>query len=132
MIAPMVSPWGKVQHCEELCEGVVSVSTASHGGVMAKSSIVGKFFSRPAQKCGFWDRGWLCFEEDCDASVALCELMDKGLYSAPVNEHFGPGEYSECIASSVQRFHPEYWQARERGLTRPGGQIKQTDKECER
>ena len=31
MIEPYYSPWGKVQHCEELTQKVFSVSTASHG-----------------------------------------------------------------------------------------------------
>lgn len=64
--------------------------------------------------CGFMERGYLCFEEDCAAPVALRELMDRGLYQAPVNEYFAPGEYEAVINDSLQTFHPEYWQAREK------------------
>lgn len=42
------------------------------------------------------------------------ELMDRGLYQAPVNEYFAPGEYEAVINDSLQTFHPEYWQAREK------------------
>ncbi len=45
---------------------------------------------------------YLCFEEDCDAQVALRELMDKKMIQAPVNEYFGPGAYEAVINSSVQ------------------------------
>lgn len=100
------------------------MSTASHGGIMAAKRAVSSIFSEAAQKCGFWDRGYLCFEEDCDAQVALRELMDRGLFTAPVNQHFGPGEYSACIDSSIQQFHPDYWKAHEDGLTQIPKQIK--------
>lgn len=40
--------------------------------------------------------------------------MDRGLYQAPVNEYFAPGEYEAVINDSLQTFHPEYWQAREK------------------
>ncbi len=128
--APAFSPWGGIQTCHQLCPGVYEVSTASHGGIMATKGAVSRVFSEWAQKCGFWERGYLCFEEDCDAQVALRELMDRGLYSAPVNQYFGPGEYCACIDGSIQRFHPDYWNAHEKGLTKAPKQIKM--KEFER
>ena len=91
---PEFSPWGPVQHCETLCPGAFQVSTAGHGGVMVNTEIVDSVLSREAQKVGFQDGGFLCFEEDCDATVPLRELMDKGLFKAPVSDHFKPGEYS--------------------------------------
>ena len=45
---PQYSPWGEIQHCVELCHGVYEVSTASHGGVMAKLGVASKLFSRMA------------------------------------------------------------------------------------
>lgn len=121
---PAHSPWGGIQTCRTLCPEVFEVSTASHGGIMAVKETALRIFSGEAQKHGFWERGYLCFEEDCDAPVALRELMDKGLYTAPVNQYFGPGEYSACIDGSLQRFHPDYWKAREDGLTQAPRQIK--------
>lgn len=126
---PTVSPWGSIQTCRTLCPGVFEVSTASHGGIMAQRQAVPQIFSEMAQKCGFWERSYLCFEEDCVAPVALRELMDKGLYAAPVNQYYGPGEYSACIDSSLQHFHPDYWKAREAGLTQNPQQIKLKERE---
>ena len=113
---PPYSPWGEIQHCEELCPGVYQVSTASHGGVMAKLSVASKLFSMAVRQYGFVEGGYLCFEEDCEAPVAIRELMDKGLWKAPVNQYYGPGEYEAAIDRSIQRYQPEYWAYRERKL----------------
>ena len=50
----------------------------------------GKDIPQRALDCGFTEGAYLCFEEDCDEPVALRELMDKGMYQAPVNERFAP------------------------------------------
>ena len=113
---PPYSPWGEIQHCEELCPGVYQVSTASHGGVMAILSVASKLFSMAVRQYSFVEGGYLCFEEDCEAPVAIRELMDKGLYKAPVNQYYGPGEYEAAIDRSIQRYQPEYWAYRERKL----------------
>lgn len=113
---PPYSPWGEIQHCEELCPGVYQVSTASHGGVMAKLSVASKLFSTAVRQYSFVEGGYLCFEEDCEAPVAIRELMDKGLCKAPVNQYYGPGEYEAAIDRSIQRYQPEYWAYRERRL----------------
>ena len=113
---PPYSPWGEIQHCEELCPGVYQVSTASHGGVMAKLSVASKLFSMAVRQYSFVEGGYLCFEEDCEAPVDIRELMDKGLCKAPVNQYYGPGEYEAAIDRSIQRYQPEYWAYRERKL----------------
>lgn len=107
------SPWGEVQHYSVLCPGVFQVSTASHGGVMALNSVVKEIFSDEARSCGMpWSR-YLCYEEDCAATVAILELLDQNRMKEPVNEYYGPGEYRRAIESGVQHYYPEYWQSRE-------------------
>ena len=123
------SPWGEVQHCEIMCPGVYSVSTASHGGVMVHGSVAREILSPAARKHCFRDGSYYCFEEDCDAPVAIRELLDKGLYTAPVNDYFKPGEYETVINNSLQAYHPDYWQAREKALTK---QSERKNKEHER
>ncbi len=93
MLFPDYSPWGKVQTSKQLCEDVYQVSTAGHGGVMVLRTAVDKLLSPAAQQYGFVDGPWHCYEEDCDAPVAILELLDKGLYQAPVNEYYAAGEY---------------------------------------
>ena len=36
VMEPGYSPWGKVQSCNTLCDGVFSVVTESHGGIMVR------------------------------------------------------------------------------------------------
>ena len=55
---PQYSPWGEIQHCVELCPGAYQVSTASHGGVMAKLSMASKLFSRAARAYSFVEGGY--------------------------------------------------------------------------
>ncbi|HIT33770.1 MAG TPA: hypothetical protein IAC31_03970 [Candidatus Faecousia intestinigallinarum] len=131
--APGYSPWGEVQTCETLCPGAYSVSTAGHGGVMVHRDLADKVFRKEAKECGFAEGVYLCFEEDCDGPVALRELMDKKLYQAPVNQYFRPGEYEAVINRSLQTYHPEYWQAREKDLKEKGQpSIQRKKKERER
>lgn len=126
---PTDSPWGEIQTCKTLCPGAYSVSTAGHGGVMVSRELADKVLCKEAKNCGFMERGYLCFEEDCAAPVALRELMDKGLYQAPVNEYFAPGEYEAVINNSLQTFHPEYRQAREKALMEKQRQSKKKERE---
>lgn len=109
---PEQSPWGEVQHCRELCPGVFQVSTAGHGGIMARTER--SVFSTAAKKYGVRESGYLCFEEDCAAAVTLRELLDKRLCKAP--EHYTPEEYDNAVNGTIQRFYPEYWKARERAM----------------
>lgn len=116
---PENSPWGQVDHCETICPGVYSVSTPGHGGIMVRADRASEILSASARRISFREHGYLCFEEDCDAPVALRELMDQGLMDAPVNNHFAPGEYSRIIDESLQRWHPKYWEDHKKGLTAP-------------
>ena len=126
MFPPEYSPWGEVQHQEKLCSGVFSVSTASHGGIMVHGSVAKAVLSPAARKHCFRDGSYYCFEEDCDAPVAIRELLDKGLYTAPVNDYFKPGEYERVINRSLQEYHPDYWKGRE------AAKAKQAEKRKER
>ena len=126
MFPPEYSPWGEVQHQEELCSGVFSVSTASHGGIMVHGSVAKAVLSPAARKHCFRDGSYYCFEEDCDAPVAIRELLDKGLYTAPVNVYFKQGEYERVINRSLQEYHPDYWKDRE------AAKAKQAEKRKER
>ena len=96
--------------------------------MVAREFVAGNL-SPAAQRYGFWEGGYLCFEEDCDAQVALRELMDKKMIQAPVNERFSPGAYEAVINSSVQIHHPEYWQAREKAISEQNRQAKKKGRE---
>ena len=113
---PQGSPWGEVQTYRYLSHGVFFVSTASHGGVIVLKELADRYFTKEAQACCFPYGKYLCFEEDCDAPVAIRELLDKGIMKAPVNEYYKRGEYEAAINDSLKQWHPQYWQAREQRL----------------
>ena len=121
---PAYSPWGEIQHCETLCPGAYSVSTAGHGGVMGHRELVDKALRREAQDCGFLSGSYLCFEEDCDGPVALRELMDRKLCQAPVNEYFAPGEYEAVIDRSLPSYHPAHSPARDKAVAGPAIKVQ--------
>lgn len=110
------SPWGKVQYCEEMYPGVFDVSTAGHGGIMVKNDIAAAILSPTAQKCGFKEKGYLNFEEDCQAAVVERELLDKGLWDVPPR-YENKADYEEMINNSLKNHNPEYWQAREKSIS---------------
>lgn len=111
------SPWGKVQTCDTLCPGIYLVTTPSHGGIMVDATAA-FFLTSHAQKCGFREGGYLCFEEDCCEQVVLRELMDRGMWSLP-DRIKDKAAFEQAINDSIQRHHPDYWKAREAGKTTP-------------
>lgn len=60
------SPWGAVQHVEPLADGVVFVSTASHGGAWLREAAQARI---PAAIAPMHGRTW--FEEDCEIWAPL-------------------------------------------------------------
>lgn len=113
---PTFSPWGEVQACETLYRGIYLVNTPGHGGILVEPGSV-LYLSTAARKCGFRDGGYLCFEEDCDEQVVLRELLDKKLWRIP-DRVTDPEALEKAINDSLQKYHPEYWAAREKARHR--------------
>ena len=111
--APKSSPWGEVQSCEVLCPGVFLVSTASHGGTMVANEVAA-VLSPAAKKCGFKDKGYICYEEDAQESVVLRELLDKKLWNIP-DRIKDKAQFEENLNQSIRQYNPEYWRARQSG-----------------
>ncbi|MCM1220223.1 MAG: DUF3849 domain-containing protein, partial [Lachnospiraceae bacterium] len=141
MYEPRQSPWGEIQDCMTIANGIYSVSTAEHGGIMIARELASYLLSEEAHAIGFIDRGYLCFEEDADECVPLRELYDKGIlysdhayfarYRIPTNsreaEHgdvpfsmatksekalFMTG-WDESLNKSLSTHHLDYWRAHE-------------------
>ena len=111
---PYNSPWGEVQHCEKMIEGVFLVSTAGHGGIMVRGNASG-FLSDYAQSAALRGRHYLCFEEDCDEQIVLRELLDRKLWHLP-DSIIDKSGYEEAVNRSLKRWHPDYWDARQKRL----------------
>ena len=93
--------------------GGVLVSTASHGGTMVANEVAA-VLSPAAKKCGFKDKGYICYEEDAQESVVLRELLDKKLWKIP-DRIKDKGQFEEKLNQSIRQYHPEYWRARQSG-----------------
>ena len=122
---PRNSPWGEVQQGEKLIGGVFLVSTASHGGIMVRKDAA-DFLSPEARKIAQSERNYLCFEEDCDESVAIRELLDKKLWELPSRITDKAG-YEDVIDRSLMQWHPDYWQARQRTIAALSGSAEEAE-----
>ena len=109
---PSTSPWGKIQSCKTIYPGVFGVSTEGHGGIMVKADTAYEILSPAALKCGRRERGYICFEEDCDASVVIREMLDKNIWKIPAHFKGDADKYNEIINASLIQWNPEYWEAR--------------------
>ncbi len=135
---PYGSPWGKVQDCIEIANGVFEVSTAGHGGVMIRADLAEHILSDEALKVGFIVDGYHCYEEDADAVLPLRELLDKGIMDK--EQYFADkyhstfeemGErFNKAINDSIEVFFPEYWKqynsAQTADKTERGGHAEQS------
>lgn len=114
-MAPDFSPWGKIDWSETLAPGFEMVATPSHGGIMV-SRDASFMLSPAARKCGAWNGGYLCFEEDAAENVVLRELLDMKLWQIP-DRIKDRTAFVENIDQNIQKYNPGYWSAREKRLS---------------
>ena len=114
-MAPDFSPWGKIDWSETLGPGFEMVATPSHGGIMV-SRDASFMLSPAARKCGAWNGGYLCFEEDAAENVVLRELLDMKLWQIP-DRIKDRAAFVENIDQNIQKYNPGYWSAREKRLS---------------
>ena len=62
------SPWGAIQDEREILPGIVSVSTAGHGGIIVSAERLEQM--PDYMRVGYAGRG--AFEEDCDWAIPFC------------------------------------------------------------
>lgn len=101
------SPWGGVQSQNEIAPGIVSVSTAGHGGIMVNGYVV-KLLSEAAKSRAIHHNGFYCFEEDCAWAIATLELKELQTerlkkYAASINKTWG-----QVVMATISEYYPEY------------------------
>lgn len=68
----MKTPWGESQLIEVLGDGILSVSTASHGGIYVPKALLNRIPLRHQEYAARWSGDLQWYEEDCAwAAVAL-------------------------------------------------------------
>lgn len=89
------SPWGPIQTSQRITEGIVLVSTASHGGYILSPTRVAQMPAPLRQ--GLDD---LYFEEDC----AWCFVV------LAFPHEFSPALHAEAV-TTCKHYFPEQWEA---------------------
>ncbi|MCH5165087.1 MAG: DUF3849 domain-containing protein [Clostridiales bacterium] len=152
---PTNSMWDEVQHCTVIANGIYSVSTAGHGGIMIAADLAQRILSPEAIEVGVRDGGYFCYEEDCDQDVPLRELYDKGILK-PTDEYFTRcyvrsdkpeakdgfvpfttlteeerkeffKNWDKTLNESLQRWHNKYWKAYEKESSKNDHRQENTD-----
>lgn len=114
----MYTPWGESQHVDNIAEGIVSVDTASHGGIRLSLERI-KQLPAAALKNNYRGGG-VWWEEDCDWCVPwlVFENEFRAYYEAKGDVWVERNvEAAKQIASI---YHPAFyaeWLAREAQLT---------------
>lgn len=110
--APSYSPWGQVQDFVRLADGIVSVSTAGHGGIWLSPE-------RQKEMHGYNDNflhsaEW--WEEDCDWA------MPYAFFSREIREQGDAYRFEENLKAAIgtmRHWHPSFI-ARLKGRVDPG------------
>lgn len=139
MSEPTDSLWDEVENCTTIANGIYEVDTAGHGGIMVHAGLAPCILSSQALAKGERYGHYYCFEEDCNAAIALRELWDKGILDSK-NDYFRhynvetdsleavmPSvpftqatksekekffqSWNETINTSLKTWNPNYWAA---------------------
>ena len=96
--SPHSTIWGQVRHRQKLAEGVYSVETDSHEGVVVNTLVADDYLSDKAKAViGGPSKGWWHFEGDCDVYIFANE-----------NRDIVPKEWLEYVDGGLKRWHEDY------------------------
>ena len=87
------SPWGIVQDEETIADGIVLVTTASHGGIWVSPELLGRVQKAMRDYAAYWSGSSSWFEEDCAAQCVVVSFP----------EYF-PAEQVERAQAIVDRY----------------------------
>lgn len=87
------SPWGAVQDSEVIADGIVYVSTASHGGIWVSADRLPRIQKVFQDYAEYWSGSCQWFEEDCAAQCVVVSFP----------EYFGPDQVESAWAT-VRRY----------------------------
>lgn len=87
------SPWGIVEGEEQIAEGIIYVSTASHGGIWVARELLPRIQKEMRDYAKYWSGSSQWFEEDCAAQCVVVSFP----------EYF-PAEQVESAWDVVKRY----------------------------
>ena len=106
----MFTPWGISQNVARYARGLSQVSTAGHGGFMLGKGFANKYLSPEAIAEGMNYGNYLCYEEDCQWAIVVYELPQ---FWSAMYPKTGDVEIFKHVRNSLERWNPEYLQAKE-------------------
>lgn len=106
------SPWGAVQHADDIAPGITAVGTAGHGGIRL-SPQRNREIPAPLRQSSGW------YEEDCEARIVQWQFpeafADSPLYGSDDAE-----AWRADAEASVKNWFPDQWEKATGGTVRPG------------
>lgn len=87
------SPWGIVQDEEVIADGIIYVSTASHGGIWVSRELLPRIQKEMRDYAAYWSGSSQWFEEDCAAQCVVVSFP----------EYF-PADQVEAAWATVRRY----------------------------
>jgi hypothetical protein len=100
------TPWGEAQQAEELAAGIISYSTASHGGIWLSSA---------RQKELNYHKNWLgteeWWEEDCDWAIPFYYFREDILQHIVTTESKEKEYFDrnlEAAINTIKNYAPEF------------------------
>ncbi len=116
----METPWGQSDFVEQIAPGIVSVSTASHGGYRVDltaqpmpAHLLNTFVARAAATSRS-RVAW--FEEDCDWSLVVTAFPQ-----------FFDAEHRKAAENTLRNWHPEAWEKHYGKTLAPGESHKRDE-----
>ena len=93
------TPWGTAQSAMRFARGLISYSTAGHGGLHVSSGLLARIpeYMRQAAVYGGGVNGW--FEEDCESAIVIVCLPE-----------FFPMTWRENAIGTMQSYYPKQWE----------------------
>jgi len=70
------SPWGIVQDEEVIADGIIYVSTASHGGIWVDRALLPRITDEMKDYAEYWSGSSQWFEEDCAAQCVVVSFPE--------------------------------------------------------
>ena len=93
MLTGKSSPWGTVQDEEQIADGIIYVSTASHGGIWVARELLPRISEEMKDYAKYWSGSSQWFEEDCAAQCVVVSFP----------EYF-PADQVEAAWATVRRY----------------------------
>ena len=103
--------WGTAQHVLNLCRGVRSVSTASHGGILVSKGFAEKYLPKEILACTPFMHGCYQFEEDGEAYTPMFfqpNLIIKLTESFGSKDKESLKRHFKYTYQGIVHWHPEY------------------------